>query len=260
MDASSPSLLIYIYCAISYILYIQNFGQPSTSSYPNSYSSHEKKKANMTPQIDFSTALSALTNILTAELNALNDEAPTDPPPPILSLIGTTIFGFQRKYRTQLRILITVPSSSSAPDSNPEPLVWEWSPLASNSTFSTAAEVDEFIKTLEKVNVTSLMPDARECDICKTDFSHSPGPTPARQAAQRPAKQSVHDEEQPESPVRLACGHVYGERCLKTWIGGKGIGNLPTCPMCRAVLDSGNIAVSEVTITLDRPGALSSMR
>lgn len=131
--------------------------------------------------------------------------------------------------------------------------------MASSWTFSTVTEVDEFIKTLEKVNVTSLKQDARECDICKTDFSHSTDPTPASHAAQELAKQSVNDEEQPESPVRLACGHVYGQRCLKTWISGKGTGNLPTCPMCRAVLDIGNIAVREVRITLDRPGALSYM-
>lgn len=234
----------------------------------------------MGPQIDLSTALTALTKILTAQLNVLNDEPPTDPPPPILSLIGATIFGFQSIYRVHLRVLITVPSSSSPDfrsnfDSNSESqnnpsqpqyrsrlVIWEYPALASNSSFS-AAEVDEFMKTLGKVNVTSLKQDARECDICKTDFSHLPGaasstnPTLASHA-QEPGEQSFDDEEL-ENPVRLACGHVYGEKCLKTWISGKGIGNLPTCPMCRAVLDSGSIEVSEVRITLDRIGALSHM-
>lgn len=234
----------------------------------------------MRHQIDLSTALSGLTKLLTAQLNVLNDEPPTDPPPPILSLIGATIFGFQSIYRMHLRVLITVPSSSSPDscsnsDSNSESqtnpsqpqyrsklVVWECPALASNSSFS-AAEVDEFIKKLGKVNVTSLKQDARECDICKTDFSHLPAaasstnPTPVSHA-QETAEQSVNDEEL-EIPVRLACGHVYGEKCLKTWISGKRVGNLPTCPMCRAVLDSGSTAVSEVRITLDRVGALSYM-
>lgn len=234
----------------------------------------------MRHQIDLSTAQSALTKILTAQLNVLNDEPHTDPPPPILSLIGATIFGFQSLHRIHLRVLITVPSFSSPDyrsnsDSNSESqnnpsqpqyrsrlITWEYPALASNSSFSAAA-VDEFMKKLGKVNVTSLKQDARECDICKTDFSHLPAaapptnPTPASRA-QEPAERSVNDEEL-ETPVRLACGHVYGEKCLKTWISGKGIENLPTCPMCRVVLDSGSIAVSEVRITLDRVGALSYM-
>lgn len=234
----------------------------------------------MTHQIDLSTALSVLTKILTSELNVLNDEPPTDPPPPILNLIGATIFGFQSRFRIKLRVLITVPFSSSpdsssnsdsnseAQNNHPEPqIVWECPALASTSSFSTVTEVDEFMKTLEKVNVTSLKQDARECDICKTDFSHLPAaaasssftnPTPASHGQEPANKQSFKDEEL-ESPVRLACGHVYGEKCLKTWISGKGIGTLPTCPMCRAVLDRGSIAVSEIRITLDRAGALSYM-
>lgn len=235
----------------------------------------------MRPQNDLSTDLSALTKILIAQLNVLNDEPPTDPLPPILSLIGVTILGFQSIHPVNLLVHITIPSSSS-PDSlsnsgsnnsesqnnSSQPqdrsrlVIWEFPALASNSSFS-AADVDEFMKTLGKVNVTSLKQDARECVICKTDFSLLPGaasstnPTPAGHA-QEQGGQSVNDEEL-ENPVRLACGHVYGEKCLKTWISGKGIGNLPTCPMCRALLDTGSIAVREIRITLDRAGALSHM-
>lgn len=183
----------------------------------------------------------------------------------------------------QLRVLITIPFySDSNPRSNsafnsepqtdyPQPqnasrlVLWEFPALARNSSFS-AVEVDEFLKTVGKVDVGSLQQDAKKCDICKKYFSHLPGaasytsPTPASASdTHKPAEQSVHDEEELESPVRLACGHVYGENCLKTWISGKGIGNLPTCPMCRAVLESESIAVSEVKIMLDKVGALSFM-
>lgn len=231
--------------------------------------------------IDLSTALSALTDILTAQFNVLNDEPPTDPPPSILSVIGATLFGFQSIYRVHLRVFITVPFYSSShsrsnPDShsksqinNPQPqyhsrlVIWECPAVARSSSFS-AAEVDEFMKTLEKVNLDSLKQDARECDICKKDFSHLPStasfinPTPANNDTQERTEQFVNDEEL-EIPVRLACGHVYGGNCLKTWIGMKGIGNLPTCPMCRAVIETESIAMSEVRIMLDRVGALSYM-
>ena len=37
---------------------------------------------------------------------------------------------------------------------------------------------------------------------------------------------------EPEDPIQLACGHVFGTSCIDTWAETSG-----TCPMCRAKLD-----------------------
>lgn len=189
----------------------------------------------MSPPVDLPAALSVLTSILTAQFNVINDESPTDPSPPILQLVAAAIFAFQSIYRVHLRVLITVPhfnlNSNFEPQIDPpQPqygiklIKWECPALARNSSFS-AVEVDEFMKTIEKVDVSSLKQDERECDICREDFSHPPGsgsstnPAPASDAQESP-EQFVSDEEL-ETPVRLACGHVYGENCLKLWISRK---------------------------------------
>ncbi|KAH8790792.1 hypothetical protein BGZ57DRAFT_876400 [Hyaloscypha finlandica] len=44
-----------------------------------------------------------------------------------------------------------------------------------------------------------------------------------------------------EAPVMTACGHVFGDGCLRVWMedsenGGSGGNNGGTCPMCRFVL------------------------
>lgn len=229
----------------------------------------------MTAQIDLPTALSALADILTTQFNALNDEPPEDPPPPLVDLIGNTAYGFQSIYGVRLRIIIRTPSypnSNSESDSEQpncpqpqlgsRPVIWECPALARNFSL-LPAEIKEFMEMLEKVNVSSLEQDARECDICKKEFSHLPDavsstdPTSVKDT-RAPTEQSATDEE-PENPVRLACGHIYGEDCLQKWIIGSGSWGLPSCPMCRAVLEKGDIGFTEVSIMLDRVGALSSM-
>lgn len=226
----------------------------------------------MTAQIDLSTTLSALTKILTVQFNVLNNETSTNPPPPILSLIGATIFCFRSLFPVPLRVIITTPSQSDSkpdadsdsetqtsppqPQSNNTSIIWEFPAPARFSP----AEADELMKTLEKLHVSSLEQDAKECDICKKEFSplldaaSSTDPI-LTNSTQAPNEYSADDEE-PENPVRLVCGHIYGENCLKRWISRSGGGDLPTCPMCRAVIEKGNIAVSEIKIILDRVGTL----
>ena len=65
-----------------------------------------------------------------------------------------------------------------------------------------------------------------ECGICQMEFSD----------------RQVYPEERPgftlERPVTLPCSHLYGEKCLRTWLSpeSKGGGNANTCPSCRKVL------------------------
>lgn len=44
----------------------------------------------------------------------------------------------------------------------------------------------------------------------------------------------MKENELPENPVKLECGHIFGEICLRRWISD---GNPPTCPTCRRVLN-----------------------
>ena len=39
-----------------------------------------------------------------------------------------------------------------------------------------------------------------------------------------------------ERPVKLRCGHVFGEKCIQQWVRGKGVRPRSTCPLCRAQL------------------------
>lgn len=44
----------------------------------------------------------------------------------------------------------------------------------------------------------------------------------------------TREDERPEIPVKLECGHIFGEICLRRWISE---GNSPTCPTCRRALN-----------------------
>lgn len=52
--------------------------------------------------------------------------------------------------------------------------------------------------------------------------------------AANPMNSEMGEDEQPENAVRLECGHIFGERCIRRWINE---GNPPTCPTCRRVLN-----------------------
>jgi len=79
------------------------------------------------------------------------------------------------------------------------------------SAFQTAAS---FVSGLPKVPCTDL-PD-NECSICREDFD---------------ASQATDDG---EIPVRLPCGHIFGEKCLLAFLS---IGTTRhSCPMCRGKL------------------------
>ena len=85
-----------------------------------------------------------------------------------------------------------------------------------------------YVKDLPTADLAKVRESGRdaECGICQLEFSD----------------QHVHPEERPgftlERPITLPCSHVYGEKCLRTWLSpeSKGGGNANTCPSCRKVL------------------------
>lgn len=66
---------------------------------------------------------------------------------------------------------------------------------------------------LTKVKIEDLEEDRRECIICTEEYGHT-----------------LEADEEPEFPVKLPCGHSFGEFCIRTafeQLGWK-------CPYCRA--------------------------
>lgn len=95
-------------------------------------------------------------------------------------------------------------------------------------------EVAEYLMTkLEPVQLEELDPEDRECTICQEEFLDSEDGKPS------------HD------PVRVACGHVFGRKCIIRWLDPLCSWGLlrahfdahphapllgkPGCPVCRRV-------------------------
>lgn len=78
--------------------------------------------------------------------------------------------------------------------------------------------VDRFLSSFPAVEIASLPEDERSCPICLEKYESASTTTAA----------TTSDETEPA--VRLACRHVAGKNCLRTWLVS---GNL-TCPFCRA--------------------------
>ncbi|KAH6679205.1 hypothetical protein B0J14DRAFT_472497 [Halenospora varia] len=64
---------------------------------------------------------------------------------------------------------------------------------------------------LAQVPLSTLKEDEKSCTICSETLG-----------------ETVHDIS--ENPVKLDCGHMFGDVCMLRWIGDH---NKATCPMCR---------------------------
>ena len=85
--------------------------------------------------------------------------------------------------------------------------------------------VDNFIQSLPRVEISTLERDELECSICKLEYGTSRGNT-STVAALDPG---LPGEEDAEKPVKLSCGHVFGDWCIKRWL----LEQPPSCPICR---------------------------
>lgn len=85
--------------------------------------------------------------------------------------------------------------------------------------------VDNFIQSLPRVEISTLERDELECSICKLEYGTPRGNT-STVAALDPG---LPGEEDAEKPVKLSCGHVFGDWCIKRWL----LEQPPSCPICR---------------------------
>lgn len=83
-----------------------------------------------------------------------------------------------------------------------------------------------FLQDSHRVEIDTLDKDDQNCSICKSKYGKE------RRDTTKPASntdQGLLDEEMPEYPVKLRCGHVLGDGCIKT----KLLDQAASCPLCR---------------------------
>ena len=87
----------------------------------------------------------------------------------------------------------------------------------------TNAELDEFLRELPHPNAHDLDAENRNCAICHEPYGVN-GPENGPQGNTDINGNALED------PVELPCAHIFGSRCLRTWL-------VPsvntTCPICR---------------------------
>lgn len=215
---------------------------------------------------DFSTALASLSEYLNARFTTLNNNPQTHDF--LFDWLGDLLPAFQKTYPVSLVITITFGRTQSGPRA----LTWLF-PLPDEISRFTPQEIDLFMGRLITVNVDELSQDATECAICKVKYATLAGSQMGTGALSSEVTASTHndqavvelavnlreatDREQAmaESPVKLACGHIMGENCLRLWISEDASGIQPTCPMCRAIIqgirDVEIPTEAEVMVTLD---------
>jgi hypothetical protein len=104
----------------------------------------------------------------------------------------------------------------------------------------------KFVKTLEAVDITSILPEDMKCPLCRLPFGSTTDGEGLTIVAylddeEREITERLHAswelpfcENRPDNdPVRTPCGHVFGRQCLIDSLETK-----MTCPMCRCQFDS----------------------
>lgn len=98
----------------------------------------------------------------------------------------------------------------------------------------SASQVEDFVQTLARVEIGTLGVDDLKCSICKLEYGKGRGniTEPACDS-----DQGLLGEEAPEHPVKLSCGHVFGDWCIKTWL----VEQPASCPTCKILVSAGLI-------------------
>lgn len=96
-------------------------------------------------------------------------------------------------------------------------------------------EIVQFMHSLCRIDISNLAEDNKDCEICFQRLGEWRwgNDHPVNAGVSEPFK--VLEDMMPEDPVKLPCGHYFGELCLRTWIK-ETREEPPTCPKCRANL------------------------
>lgn len=95
-------------------------------------------------------------------------------------------------------------------------------------------EVEGILEKLSRVDIKGLEADDRKCSICQSEYGkHRRGDDKTKKpvsASDTSDYQMLPDDESPEHPVMLPCGHLLGELCISKWLEEA---QPASCPLCR---------------------------
>lgn len=80
-------------------------------------------------------------------------------------------------------------------------------------------DVVYYLNALTICRLGNIDSDNRTCPICREDFTNDGYTLPA------------DSENRPEVPLRMTCGHIFGNRCITAWLARNN-----GCPYCRKEL------------------------
>lgn len=90
--------------------------------------------------------------------------------------------------------------------------------------------VDELLQTSSCVEMSTLKPDDLSCLICHLEYDKE------REVNTEPILKShegLSGKKTAEYPIKLPCGHVFGDWCIKRWLRDA---EPASCPLCRYTL------------------------
>lgn len=100
-----------------------------------------------------------------------------------------------------------------------------------SSDSDSSDKVDNLLETSSYIEIKTLEPNDLDCTICQSEFGKE------RKDSTEPAlepNQGLPGEELAEYPIKLPCGHVFGQWCIREWLRNA---RFPSCPVCRSRLD-----------------------
>lgn len=201
----------------------------------------------MAETLDLSGAMASLSEKLHTQFTTLNDNPPRTEFP--FAWLSDLMSSFQATFPVHVLLILTFGRVGNGHTA----IQWKW-PLENEGSGA-------FMRSLTKVGVDELTQDTNRCAICKVKFAISAGPQVGTDATENDevlAEQSVNtqegvdvEQEIPEIPLKLACGHILGESCIQSWISERVGRTQPTCPICRAAIPGiGDIEVPEIAMVV----------